>query len=758
MAGGMLLAGPPAARAAETITDAASVADVLIVGNHHVAEALVLSKIQTKAGLPFRQSAVNDDIKRLYQTGYFTDVSVDSKATDRGLIVTFLLKEKPTIREVLVSGQHALRTEKVLELLGVKAGEFLDPRALKDGQAKILQEYRKKGYARALVESTTPVDLVTNQTTVQVLVDEGPRVKVRVIAFEGNRAFTDKELRRVIKTRTAALWRSGTYQPEQADEDVERLGAFYRQQGYQDVKVARNVSTDPSGNRLYLFFAIEEGQQYRVGEVTLAGTQRFPEREVRNSLALLPDFRFSQEAVREDVAHLQGYYFDRGYIFAEVTPQTTVDTQAHRVHVTYQIAEKELAYVDKVEIQGNAKTKDIVIRRELRVRPGDVFNGERLRKSRERLYNLGYFEEVAFDFTDGSAPNRRNVVVNVKETKTGEFSFGGGVSSIDRLIGFAQIEQRNFDIGNWRTFTGAGQDAKFRFEMGTVRRNFDISFTEPWMLGHPFSFGFDLFSRTTLQNRTLGFGYDETRIGGDLRLGKEFTDDVRGSVYYRLENVKISNVPDEASSDLKKEVGRHTISAVGSSLTYDTRDNRFEPTRGLVLTTGTEVAAGVLGSDRNFARFTAGADWFKTHWKQRLLFEARANGGLIEAFGGQKDVPIFERFFAGGANTIRGFRERRVGPHDPQSNDPIGGEAMLIGTVEETFPIVQYIRGAVFLDVGNVWQRVHDFAHSFNSGTGVGVRIKTPIGPVRLDLGFPVNTVAGEKRTPRFHFNLSRGF
>ena len=735
-----------------------AVADVLIAGNYNVAEALILSKIRTQAGTTFNRTAVNDDIKRLYATGFFTDVAVDVKESPSGVVVTFLLKEKPTIKEILFEGHHVLRQEKLRELLAVKVGEFLDARALKDGHTKIVQEYHKKGYARAVAEYTTTTDPATNQATVRFLVDEGQRARIRVIAFQGNSAFPDQRLRKVVKSRTANLWRSGSLKPEEVEDDIERLAAFYRREGYQDVNVSSSLSSDPAGGKLYLFFTMEEGAQYRVGQVTLTGTQRFPEPEVRNSLTMLPSFRFSQEAMREDVAHIQGYYFDRGHIFAEIAPRTTVDAAAHRVDVVYDIQEQSLAYVDKVEIHGNTKTKDIVIRRELRLRPGDAFSGAKLRRSRERLYNLGYFESVDFDFTGGTAPDRRDVIVNVKEAKTGEFSFGGGVSSVDRLIGFVQIEQRNFDISNWRTFTGAGQDAKFRFEIGSVRRNFDLSFTEPWFLGRPFSFGFDLFNRTTLRNSTLGYGYDLARRGGNLRFGKEFTDTFSGGTYYRLERVKVSNVPTEASSDLRQELGAKIISAVGGSLTYDTRDSRFEPTRGTVLLFNTEVAAAALASDRNFARLYGSADWFKSHWRKQLLFEARLGAGIVDSFR-QKDVPIFERYFAGGANTIRGYSERKVGPRDPQSNDPIGGEAILVGTLEETFPIVApVIRGAVFFDVGNVWRRVDNFGSSYKAGAGAGVRVKTPIGPVRLDLGFPLNQIAGEKRKPRLHFNVSRGF
>ncbi len=334
---------------------------------------------------------------------------------------------------------------------------------------------------------------------------------------------------------------------------------------------------------------------------------------------------------------------------------------------------------------------------------------------------------------------------------------------MDKLVALVELEQRNFDWRNFPTFTGAGQDIRFRVEAGTVRRYVDLSFTEPWIFGHPLSFGFDLYNRTRLRSRSSGVGFEEERRGGGLRLGKEFTEHVQGGLSYQLYRTEISDVVADASADLKAEQGRNTISMLGPSVAFDTRDSRFDPSRGLFVFGSGDLAGGILGADADFYRLQAGLSHYLPQG-DRWVFESGARMGIVDAYADSVEVPIFERFFGGGSGTVRGYAERRVGPRDPTSNDPIGGEAMAIGTLEEVVTLLEeergrpILKGSVFLDVGDVWRRVTEFGESFKVGVGLGSRITTPIGPVRLDIGFPVNKVDGEKRKPRFHFNVSRGF
>jgi outer membrane protein insertion porin family len=414
--------------------------------------------------------------------------------------------------------------------------------------------------------------------------------------------------------------------------------------------------------------------------------------------------------------------------------------------------------VGGISIQGNVKTRDAVIRREIRIYPGERYDGEKLRRSKERLYNLGYFEEVNFETVPSAErPDHRDLVVSVKEAKTGEFSFGGGFSSVDNFIGFVEIAQRNFDLFNWPTFTGGGQDLSFRVMAGTRRRNFELSFTEPWIFDRPYSAGFDLFNTT--RTRGEGYSFELKRTGGALRLGHAIGDYNRVGLTYRLEAVHVSDVAESASAALKREIGESTVSSLRLSYTRDTRDNTFNPKRGYLLDNGIELAGSVLGGDRDFWRWTGSGSIFFQPFVEDQVLELRGSLGLADAMADSDFVPIFQRFFAGGADSIRGYRERRVGPKDPSTRDPVGGEAVAVFNAEYTVPVVEFLKVAGFYDIGNVWASLGDFASGgFRSGAGAGVRIKTPFGPVKLDYGWPINPERGERRNGRFHFSASRAF
>jgi outer membrane protein insertion porin family len=755
-----LLLAAPALRAAE----GDRVVAVDVSGGRTIAKVTLLAKVQTKAGSPYQSAVVSEDIRRLFALGYFTDVRADVEETPEGLKLVFVVAEKPVIDAIRVEGSRVLRQARVLELFAVKEGVLYDPRKIKEGIDLIKAEYARKGFSQTEVVPRTEMDEAANTAVVYLLVDEGPRMRIVQVLVEGNQVFPDRRILTLLKTRRRAWFRAGVYNEQVLDEDLERVKAFYWKHGYQDVVVTDEVLRDPSGRGLYVYLKIGEGLQHRVGRVAIDGTVLFPERELRQVITLKPGSVFSTESLQEDLKLIKQYYGDRGYIHTEVAPDPQLDQATKRVNLTYHITEHELVYVRRVDVQGNLRTKDVVVRRELRIYPGEPFDGARIRKSVDRLYNLGFFEEVNVDTTPTDAPDQEDLIVQVKEAKTGAFSFGGGFSSVDRLVGLVELEQRNFDWRNFPTFTGAGQDLRFRVEVGTVRRFFDLSFTEPWMFGHPVSFGVDLYNRTRLRSRNLGLGFEEEQRGGGVRLGKEFTDTVSGGLSYQIYQTTISDVVEEASADLRAEQGRNTVSVVGTSMALDTRNNRFDPTRGYFIFTSADLAGGLVGADKDFYRLQAGAAHYWPHF-DRFVFESRVRTGLVDAYGDADEVPIFERFFGGGSGTVRGFEERRVGPRDPSSNDPIGGEATVLMTAEEVMTIVKdergkpILKGSVFLDVGDVWRRVGDYAESLKTGAGIGARVNTPIGPLRLDIGFPVSEPEdGEERRPRFHFNISRSF
>ena len=758
LAGLLLAATGVAAQEGETVVA------VELRGAKTVAEETVLARVQTKPGSPYQNAVVSEDIRRLFALGYFTDVRADVEPLPEGLRLVFVVTEKPTVAAVEVEGNRVLGRPRLLELFGVEPGELHDPRKIKEGIDSLKAEYARKGFSQTEIASRVQMDEAANTAAIHLLIDEGARLRIAGVLVEGNQAFPDRRIRKLLKTKRRRWFRAGVYDAQVMEEDLERVRAFYRKHGYQDAAVTQEVYQDPAGRGLYVHLKIAEGLQHRVGQVALTGTVLFPEREIRQVVTLKPGAVYSQEALQEDLRLIKQYYGDRGYIHAEVAPEPQLDEATKRVNLTYRITEQELVSINRGEVRGNLRTRDVVVRRELRVYPGERFDGAKIRKSIDRLYNLGYFEEVSVETEPTPASDREDLVIKVKETKTGSFSFGGGFSSVDRLVGLIELEQRNFDWRNAPTFTGAGQDLRFRAEVGTVRRYFDISFTEPWIFGHPVSFGLDAYHRTRLRSRHRGVAFEEEQRGAGVRLGREFRDGLLGTLSYQLYRTEVSDVVTEASADLKAEQGRNTISIGGMGASWDQRDNRFDPTRGLFLFSSLDLAGGLFGADKDFYRLQAGASHFLPHG-DRLVFESRLRTGIVDAYSGTSEVPIFERFFGGGAGTIRGFEERRVGPRDPASNDPIGGEALFVGTVEEVATLVKdergrpILRGSVFMDVGNVWRRVNEFGESFKAGAGVGVRVNTPIGPLRLDFGVPISDPdPGEKRKLQVHFNISRSF
>jgi outer membrane protein insertion porin family len=640
-----------------------------------------------------------------------------------------------------------------------KTGQYLNLALLKEDIAALRKEYERHGLLDVQIEHKIDTDVHTNKAIINVTFIEGKQIKIKKIYVDNNYRFSDRKIISLIKTRKAGFLSAGFYKEEQFNEDLERIKAFYLKNGYLDVKVDYRLDYDTQKN-IYIRLIIDEGKQYTVGSITFKGMEKYSEEDIHKNLkACLVDGVFTYDALKDDVANIQSFYYGKGYIFVQVKDATSLDAASGKVNITYAIVENEVAYVDRIEIKGNLKTQDKVIRRELRIKPGERFDGDKLKRSKERLYNLGYFEEINYDTEPGTEENQRNLVVDVKEAKTGSFSFGGGYSSIDQFVGFVEIEQKNFDWRNWKTFTGGGQDLKLRAEAGSVRRNFELSFTEPWIFDHPVSFGFDAYNRIHDKNTDVGYGYVEKRLGGDLRLGKDFGEYIKSGLTYRLEQVDISDIDDTATSDLKEEEGKNIISSTEFALTRDTTDNVFNPTRGLVLSGSYELAGGPFGGDKNYNKFFVLASQYVPMFAKGVLqFQARA--GVVQAFGDSDKVPIYERFYAGGANTIRGYEERSVGPIDPSTSDPLGGESLFVANIEYTVPLLEFIKGALFIDTGNVWSKVSDFGSGgFKTGVGFGVRIKTPVGPLKLDYGIPMNKQPGkDSREGRFHFSMSHGF
>jgi len=738
---------------------ATMVKSIEVKGNKTISIATILSKIKTRVGQEYLQTVISDDLKRLYNTGYFSDVRVDHQGHEGGFKVIIYLDEKPIVEEITFSKTRFLKSRTLLKKMKIQEGKFLDNKSLKDDIDTIEELYAQKGLTLAEVEVETAMDEATNKAKLHFIIKEGDKVQIKRIYVDGNESFKNKKILKVVKMRAKTFFRSGHMKEEVLDEDVERINSFYEQNGFIDVVTDYSIEKLKKGF-VNIRIRISEGKQYFVGKVTVAGNDVLSKEDV---LRVMEETKekgvFSREKLTVDIAKIRTLYFDRGYIFANVDESTSLDQRTGEVEVKINIREGGLAFINHVNIQGNTRTRDIVIRRELRLNPGDRFDGGKLRRSRERLNNLGYFEDVGFDIEDTDVQDKKDLVVQVKEAKTGSFSFGGGFSTVDQVVGFIEVEQRNFDFANWPTFTGGGQRLKLRAETGSTRSNLLLSFTEPWIFDHPVSGGFDAFRTERAKERDVGYAYDEEKVGGGIHFGKQFSEYLSGGVSYKFERVTIENLDTDVSADLAAEAGTNSVSALGFTATRDSTDSRFSPREGLAISGGVDVAGGFISGDKDFYRLQARGNYY-IPLKFKSVLELRTRAGFIDAYGDSSKVPIFERFFAGGARTIRGYDERKVGPLDSSTNDPIGGEGLFTANIEYTIPIIDFVKLAAFFDTGNVWANVEDFGSGdFKSGTGLGLRVKTPIGPVNLDYGYPLSEEPGENgRSGKFYFSVSRGF
>jgi len=725
-------------------------------GNRIVSTNTILSKIQTKQGLALKQQTVNEDIKRLYATGFFEDVRLEVEELPEGYKLIVEVDEKPIVKQITFEGAISFKEDKLRKTFGVIEGQILDRKAVKKGEEDIRKLYADKGFRFVDLQVAVNVDPLTKEAAITFKIFEGKKFKIAKISFEGTQAFKPKQLSKLMKTKERKWFLFGTFKEGDFEKDLEKISFFYQKEGYLDVKVLPEFDYNKDQNTIRILIRIEEGQHYVTGEVKFKGNTVFPESELWQQLEMLPGLTYSQFYVAQDIEKIRQFYASEGYIEARVVPDVKLNRDGGKVDVTYEIQEGDLYFVEKVQIRGNTKTRDKVIRRELRIRPGERFDGEKIEKSKERLQNLNYFEEITYDTEPTDAgTNRKDLIFRVKEKRTGELSFGGGVSSIDTFMGFAEISQRNFDILNWPRFTGAGQSLSIRGQIGTIHQEYDVSFVEPYLFNKPISWGTNLFA-TQQDNENTLFG--ERRMGASTTLSRLFKDVLRAGGGYTLERVELRDVADPAPVSVTEFEGPDWLSRLRAFTTFDNRDNVFSPTKGRVINLSGDLIGSFLGGDQEFYILRSGYTEFLTFRKKHQIeFQARLS--TSQSFGKTSTTPAYDRFFAGGLGTVRGFNYRRVGPQE--DGEAIGGQTMAIVNLDYTFPLpyLDAFRGVVFIDAGNVSSDSYnvDFGE-FAVSVGPGIKVKTPIGPLAFYYGLPIANKDTEDENGRFEFSLSRSF
>lgn len=784
------------------------------VGPANVSDELIRANIHVKPGDPYQAATVDDDIRGLYATGLFYNIRIRADRADDGLILTYVVQAMPRLTDITITGNKKFSADKIKKKLTSKIGEALNEQKLFTDSQAIQEMYQKAGYPGTTVSVTPSIIEESGRGSVTFEVKESRKVRITKVEFVGAAAFSQRKLRKEVKTRKRWMFSwltgSGTFKEDQFQEDRERLAQFYREKGYIDFEIKDVQFEHPEPNRMLIRFVIFEGQPYKVGSITFEGTTMLPtnavspafqpgklpqetserrdwyeKRELNRAFTMKQGDTFTGKGLAKNVESVENFYGAKGHIDVEqgagLQVARVANTEQGTMDLQFKVNEGQMSYVEKIDIRGNTKTKDKVIRRELTISPGEPFNMVAVKRSRQRLEGLQFFEKVDVRPDPTEVPNRKNLIIGVEEKNTGNLSVGAGFSSVDSVVGFVEVSQGNFDLFNPPTFTGAGQKFRLRLQLGTRRQDYVLSFVEPWFLDRKLAFGVDLYYRD-LNYQSLGNLYDESRIGVRLSLTRAlWSDYLIGSVSYTIEQVGIDldpglhgNIfvpnpdipggpdvfsPANVPQALLNEEGNALVSRAGLSLAYDTRNSTLLPDAGQRTELSVDFAGGPLGGEKSYYRAELKSAWYFRGFGKGHVLELAGRTGVADGLNGD-DVPFYERYYLGGLYSLRGFRYRAISPREPGFDEPVGGNTYWFGTAEYSIPIIQKegaggVRFAMFYDIGSVMADAYDYSfRNYSDNWGFGLRLNLPIGPLRLDYGIPINHDEHSGSSGRFQFGV----
>ncbi|MDP6523287.1 MAG: outer membrane protein assembly factor BamA [Kiritimatiellia bacterium] len=717
-------------------------------------ESFVRSHIALRPGSALDRVIISKDVKRLLDTGVFSDVAVEIKPLADEIDVIYALINKWRLdHEIVLVGVEHFRKGKVLKWFELERGDLVDDHVLGVKVRRVIDEYHKDHFRDVKVTwEINELSREEGRAQVVVTVDEGNKGKIKRISFVGNEAVSPGEL---LKAVELPRWWSPMRPFRRPSYDVADLSMYrtairdaYLRRGYMDVDVREPEIVSDEKGRPVIVVRITEGNVYRFGKISISGITLFPEQDVRRAIRAASGGIASSLAIQATSQSVRDYYGTKGYINTAARPVLDPDPSTHVVDVHFAVVEGTLTKIRNIVIRGNDRTRDKVIRRELLVYPGEIYNEVKVRRSERRINNLGYFGRAQSYPLATLKDDEKDLLIEVEEKPTGQFMIGAGFSSIDNLIGFAELSQGNFDIMGWPYFTGGGQKLKLRGEFGSSRTEFDISFTEPWFLNRRLSLGFDIY------NRDVDYDdYDLQTTGFAIKLGKGLPGANRLDLQYRLERDVVSDISD-TNEYVELDTGDsyyfsreedETESSLRVSVSHDSRDNPFFPSRGTTATAFYSLSGSVLGFDTDLYRTGFKARQYFPMWFGHVL-SMRCRYDTVERYGNSDEVGISDRLFLGGGRTLRGFEYRDVGPKAIPADDdaefssvyrPLGGKSLAMASVEYAVPIVKFVRIAAFYDIGNVWTDSFDIdLNDLASSTGVGIRLDMPGFPIRVDRAF----------------------
>jgi outer membrane protein assembly factor BamA len=729
------------------------VTGIRITGNNHVSTAVILNLIRTRQGQPFDPATVEEDYRRVYDLKKFTNVEARVEPTpDGGVIVSFTVSEPQQIGQIKFTGISAGEDAALRDLIDVKPGEAIDHFRINIARDAIENYYRDKNYP--FVHVAIGDDTLNQDGIVYFHITLGPNVKVRKIKFIGNKSFSSERLDGQVKT---ASWifvlRPGTFRPETVEQDVAALQRFYQEHGFFDVRIGRKLVFSPDQQSLMVEFLIDEGVRYTIDHVSFKGNGSVDDATLRQHLKLTEGLYFDTDALQRDVREIVRAYSPYGFIYdpegrnpdyLHINPRTVFHKEAGKVEIVYDISEGQRFKLGRIVVKGNWKTQDKVILREIRVVPGQTYNSGEIADATDRLRGTPYFANINMT-PIGDDPNVRDLLVEVTEGKTANFSIGAGVSSNGGVGGNLSFEQRNFDLGNVpdrfsdflddRAFTGAGQNFRISLEPGTEQTNASIRFSEPYLFDQPYSFSGELYLRD--RQRDV---YDDNRLGGTVTLGKRFNYVYSASLSIRGEQVHIDHIDDPVlrAPEIFDSQGYSLLTSVGPHFRRDTTNRGPLAYKGSVVNLGIDFY-GALGGDYHYQKAALSWDRYLTLNQdlldRRTVLALHADTGYI--FG---NAPFFERYYGGGIGSVRGFDYRGISPREGLEDDAIGGNFVLTGTAELSFPLAgEMLRGVVFTDAGTVEQSME--INTIRTSAGFGFRLTLPMlgqTPLAVDFAVPI--------------------
>lgn len=753
---------PAPARAAPA--NYGTISDIRIEGLQRIEPETIRSYLLLQKGDPWDPDRVDASLKALYATELFADVKLDRQ----GNTLVVRIVENPIINRIAFEGNSKLTDKELTAEVQERPRTVYTRTRVQNDVSRIVELYRHHERFAATVEPKV-IQLSENRVDLVFEINEGPTTGVRSINFVGNKAFSDSSLRGVIDTKESRWYRflsnSDTYDPDRITYDRELLRKYYLSQGYADFRVIAAVAElTPDHDGFVVTFTVDEGERYKFGKVGVnIKLKGLSEEQVLPLLSMRSDDWYDANAVEHSISVLTDALGTRGYAFVEVKPQITRNRDAHTIDITFDVQQGPEVYVERIDIVGNVRTLDKVIRREMRLVEGDAFNTNKLQRSKDRIKNLGFFKKVETTQAQGSAPDKTVVTVEVEEQSTGELSLGVGFSTTDGPLADISLRERNF--------LGRGQDIRIGTTVSFRSQQVDLSYTEPYFLDSNVAAGFDLFEIKTSPTASFFSGetpaYQQFSYGGSLRAGYQLTENLRQTLKYTARSDDITDVQSDASLFIALQEGTHLTSEIGQVLLYDRRDNRVDPTSGWYASLGNDIAG--LGFGVDYIRNKVSAGYYypvAPGWVLNVSGEA----GDIFGYGGQP-VLLQDRFFVGGDN-LRGFAPAGIGPRDVITQDALGGNKYYVGSVTETVPLglpkELGINGRIWTDFGTLWSNDQKnlvltptqlAAAGLAPGTqpqiadnpalrvsaGIGVSWASPVGPVRIDLGLPIKRESFDK-------------